>query len=76
MQSRIGSLVESWANVCVGFGVAWAANALVLPAFGLPVSAGKSFAIAAVFTAISLVRSYIIRRFFNGLKFGNSKDVS
>ena len=75
MQSRIGSLVESWANVLVGFGVAWAANTLVLPAFGLSVSAGKSFGIAAVFTAISLVRSYLVRRFFNGLKFGNTKET-
>jgi hypothetical protein len=75
MQSRIGSFVEAQANVIVGFGVAWAANSIVLPLFGLPVSAGKSFGIAIVFSAISMVRSYILRRFFNGLKFGNSKET-
>lgn len=72
MQSRIGSFVEAWANVGIGFGVAWLSNLIVLPLFGLRVGAGKSFCIAIVFTGISLIRSYLVRRFFNRLKFGNS----
>lgn len=76
MQSRIGSFVEAWANVGVGFLVAWGANIIVLPIFGLPTSRSKSFWIAVVFTGISLVRSYLIRRVFNVIKFGNLKEIS
>jgi membrane protein implicated in regulation of membrane protease activity len=68
MQTRWGSFVEAWANVAIGFVVAWGANAIVLPLFGLPVSGSKSFWIAVVFTVISLVRSYIVRRLFNRIK--------
>ena len=72
-QTRLGSFSEAWANVLVGYLVATAANYFVLPLFGLPVDVGKSALIALVFTLISLVRSYILRRWFNRLRFGNVK---
>lgn len=67
-QSRFGSFVEAWANIAVGFAINYAANLIVLPMFGLPVTYGQAFGIGVVFTAISLARSYIIRRWFNGLR--------
>lgn len=67
-QSRALSLVEAIANVFVGFLVSVLANIIVLPLFGYPVSVGHSFGIAVVFTAISLVRSYVLRRAFNRIK--------
>ena len=71
-QTKLGSFVESWANIAVGFGVNFAANLLVLPHFGFTsLNASKAFGIGLVFTAISLTRQYILRRWFNGLKFGN-----
>lgn len=73
MQSRIGSLIEAAANIAVGFGVNFTANMIVLPAFGFPVTAGQAFSIGLVFTAISLVRSYVLRRWFNGMKFFNTE---
>jgi hypothetical protein len=69
-QSRAGSLAESAANIAVGFGINFAANLLVLPHFGFAVTPHDAFGIGIVFTAISLTRSYILRRYFNGLKFG------
>ena len=72
-QTRLGSFVEAWANILVGFGVNFAANLIVLPWFGFNVTAGDAFGIGLVFTAISLVRSYVIRRWFNGMKFGNAE---
>jgi uncharacterized membrane protein (DUF485 family) len=71
MQTRMGSFVEAWLNVLVGFGVSFLANLLVLPLFGFYVTTSYAFGIGVIFTAISLARSYIIRRFFNGLRFGN-----
>jgi hypothetical protein len=71
-QTRFGSFVEATANILVGFGVSYAANIIVLPAFGYEVTVKDAFGISIVFTAISLARSYIIRRWFNGLKFGTA----
>jgi len=76
-QTKLGSFVESWANIVVGFSINWSANMLILPHFGFDVSASAAFGIGVIFTAISLVRSYVLRRWFNGLKFGNApKEVA
>lgn len=69
-QTRIGSFVEAWANIAIGFGINFSANLLILPRFGFhSLTAGKAFGIGLVFTAISLARSFILRRYFNGLRF-------
>lgn len=70
-QTRTGSLVEAAANIAVGFAINWTANMLVLPLFGFNVTGAEAFGIGLIFTAISLARQYVLRRWFNGLKFGN-----
>lgn len=72
-QTRLGSLAEAWANIAVGFGVNFIANLVVLRWFGFHVTAGDAFGIGVIFTVISLVRTYILRRWFNGLRFGNRR---
>lgn len=64
-QRRTHSAVESVANVAVGYGVAVAAQVVVFPLFGIRASVDTNLKVAAVFTAISLVRSYTLRRVFN-----------
>ena len=71
-QSRLASFVEAWANIVVGFSINWTANMLILPLFGFDVHALQAFDIGLFFTAISLTRSYVLRRWFNGLRFGNA----
>ena len=71
-QTQLGSFVEAWANIAVGFAINWTANMLVLPRFGFNVTAGQALGIGVVFTGISLVRSYVLRRWFNGLRFGHA----
>lgn len=66
-QSRLGSLTEAVTNVAVGYGVAIATQCVVFPWFGLEASAGEHFAIAGIFTVVSLIRSYALRRVFNAL---------
>lgn len=75
-QTRIGSLAEAAANIAVGFTINWTANMLVLPLFGFNVTGSQAFGIGLVFTAISLARSYVLRRWFNGLRFGNRAEVA
>ena len=65
MQSRLHSAVEAVANVVVGYSINFAANLVVLPVFGLAVSAGQAAGIGLAFTGISMARSYVLRRAFN-----------
>ena len=65
MQSKIMSAVEAFTNVLIGYLVSVAANIVILPLFGYNVTVADSFAIGLAFTAVSLVRSYILRRVFN-----------
>lgn len=63
-QSRVGSFIESLANVVIGIGVAVIINATVLPYFGYTPTIGENLAISGIFTGVSIVRSYIMRRAF------------
>ena len=65
MQTRLMSLVESAANIVVGYGVAVMTQLLVFPLFGLAVSLGENLMIGLIFTVVSLARSYALRRLFN-----------
>ena len=64
-QSMRQSMIETWTNIGIGFGINYAANLIVLPMAGLPVSASGAFLIGVIFTAISVIRSFAIRRWFN-----------
>ena len=60
-------MIEAAANVAIGYGVAVAAQVAVFPWFGLHASLSDNLLIGAVFTVVSLVRSYFLRRLFNYL---------
>lgn len=66
-QSRAMSLAESLINIAVGLGVAMTANAVILPLVGLPVTLGQNVMIAIPMTAVSIARSYALRRLFEAL---------
>lgn len=71
-QTKIGSFAEAWLNIAIGFGINFTANLLILPRFGFhTLTLEKNFAIGILYTVISLVRSYCLRRWFNGLRWGN-----
>jgi hypothetical protein len=70
-QTKIGSMIEAFANIFVGFTINFFCNLAILPWFGFKVSPGSAFEIGLIFTVISLVRSYVLRRWFNSLKFGH-----
>ncbi len=74
-QTRLGSFIEACCNIAIGFSINFTANLLILPRFGFhSLTAGKAFDIGLVFTVISLCRSYILRRWFNGGKFFHTAD--
>ena len=61
-QSRTMSLVESIANVLAGFGVAVATQIAIFPLFGLRTTLAENLAMGAIFTVVSIARSYCLRR--------------
>lgn len=67
MQSKRGSLIETCTGTAIGYSVAVLTQLLVLPMFDLHVTFGENLVIAAVFTIISLIRGYWVRRLFNWL---------
>jgi len=65
--SRPMSAAESVAIVAIGYGIALLTQVVVFGALEIPVSLDQNLWIGAVFTAVSLVRSYVMRRVFNRL---------
>lgn len=67
MQHKADSVIEAVVNQFVGFVVALATYMWIInPVFGLNSSVTESAGITLVFTCTSIIRSYIIRRMFNG----------
>lgn len=67
-QTRTGSIIEAIANVCIGFWINFTANMLIFPLFGFHISPGANFVMGLLYTVISIVRSYVLRRVFNKIK--------
>ena len=63
-QSRRTSLVEAATNVIVGYALAVGMQIVVFPVFGIHIALGDQLSIGLAFTAISLVRGYVLRRLF------------
>ena len=64
-QTKLGSLFEVLFNIAIGFAINWVANIWILPLYGFQITGGQAFSMGLIFTTISVVRSYIIRRYFN-----------
>jgi len=65
MQTRWQSFFESCINVAIGYGVALLSQIIVFPLFGIHIPLASNLAIGAIFTVISIARSYAVRRVFN-----------
>lgn len=65
MQTRLSSFYEALINVVIGWSINFTANAIVLPLIGFDITVSQNLLIGTIFTVISLVRQYIIRRWFN-----------
>ena len=65
MQSKRESMIETLTNVSIGWFVSFIANMLVLPLFGYNINLTDGLLISIIFTIISIVRGYVVRRWFN-----------
>lgn len=64
-QTRRESIIESWVNIIIGFSINFVANLFLLPLVEARLTPGSNFMLGWIYTAISMMRSYAIRRFFN-----------
>ena len=67
-QSRRMSHVEAMANVVVGFLLVLLTQITIFPVFELVVSVADNLLISTIFTAVSIVRSFTVRRLFEALR--------
>lgn len=64
-QSRRHSLLESLTNTAVGFLISLMTWIIVAYAYGIKMTWATNLSITAIFTAVSIVRGYCLRRVFN-----------
>jgi len=64
-QSKKHSALEALANTTIGYSIAVVTQMIVFPIFGIHAAASTNLEIGGVFTFVSLVRSYALRRLFN-----------
>ena len=62
------SLAEALTNVAVGYGIAVATQMAVFPLFGLHATLAQNMTMGAIFTMVSIVRSYALRRVFEEMR--------
>ena len=65
MQTKYQSLIESLTNILIGYLTALLSQVLIFPLFDIDVTFQDNLLIGLYFTIISLLRSYLVRRYFN-----------
>ncbi len=65
MQSKRESMIETLTSVFVGWLIGVILNLTILPLFNYNITVVDSLWVSLIFTVISVVRGYLIRRFFN-----------
>jgi len=66
MQSKGLSLAEAVLNTFIGFLISLVVTYIVFPLYNINVSHTDTVQITIIFTVVSIVRGYLIRRYFNG----------
>ena len=68
MQSKLESLTEAVINTFIGFVIAFISQLIIFPIVGIDVTLGQNFILTVLFTLVSIIRNYVIRRYFNKKK--------
>jgi hypothetical protein len=67
------SLAEAATNIAIGFAFAFVVQIAIFPMFGILVSAADNLLIGVIFTAVSIVRSFTLRRVFEAVRVRQAK---
>ena len=75
MQTKKMSLIETVLSVLIGYIVALLSQIVVFPLFDIEVSLIDNLLIGLLFTVISIIRGYYIRRLFNWIYFNRTTNT-
>lgn len=75
-QTRIQSLVETYINTFIGFMLSFLAWPLAAGVCQLQYTSSQHFGVVLFFTLLSVLRGYVIRRFFNARLHNAAKLLS
>jgi uncharacterized membrane protein len=64
-QTKKQSVLESITNTVIGLATSFIIQVILYPIMGIPVTIFENIIITLVFFIASLVRGYVIRRYFN-----------
>jgi len=64
-QSKKHSIFEAIANIFLGYWIGVLTQIIVFPFFNINISFKENMIITIIFSIVSLVRSYVLRRIFN-----------
>ena len=64
-QSKKQSVLESTIQTLIGLGTSIAVQLIIYPLMGIPVSLPQNIIITIVFFTVSMIRGYLVRRYFN-----------
>jgi len=67
MQSKRHSFLESFTQIVVGYLIGLLTQIIVLPHYGISVGIGTNVKISFIFTVVSFLRLFLIRRMFNSM---------
>jgi len=67
MQPKLISFLEALTNTVLGYVINLAVQVVLYPLFGATFTFQQNIEIGLVFLVVSLVRSYVLRRLFNGV---------
>lgn len=65
MQTKKDSRLEAVTNTAISYLLALVIQLLVFPLYDINIPLASNLQIIAIFTSVSIVRNYIVRRYFN-----------
>lgn len=75
MQSKRMSIIESVSNTVIGLLTSFIIQLIIYPTLNIEVSIGQNVIITFVFFIASIVRGYLIRRFFTKIKYDAKETI-
>lgn len=64
-QNKKQSLTETIISTFIGLAVSLVTQIIVFPLYGLEVNFNQNIQITIIFTVVSILRGYLVRRYFN-----------
>ena len=61
-------MVETITNVAIGLVVSFLSQVLIFKCYDIHISLAQNLELTLYFTVVSIIRSYVLRRFFNSIR--------